>query len=1080
MSVFVSRSLRGVLGLMSIIALSSLPVTAKTHRTVYTDAMIQKAKQKIATEAWAKEQVADYEKKSQFLVKMSDEELWNFIPPAEQFRALNVHFGSDCPVHGAEIHRKGGHYPWIMSRDKPFKVECPIGHEVYPSNDFKPWWTEGKSPVTPENSSPQEKYVDNGAGWVDEKGERYWFVAHYMFWQRWRGDVLPGIENLSQAYLLTGNPVYGHKCAVMLARLAQEYPQMDYLKQAYHHDYPTKVRGKILDYIWETSTVNSLAKAYDAAYPATDLSQDAELSTFLQSKGVTNLRASVEKNIITVMIDALMDNTIRGNMGMPQRAMAGLALVLDNDDPGKGHTTKELVDWILRTEPGKTTGETEALFYNGFYRDGHGGESSPGYSAGWNGNFYTVAKDMDRLGVDLFTRPKMKKMADILLDMTVANKFSPSIGDNGSAKGAGRLWSAGVFKEAWLRYRDPRYAQALRLMNFKDQSLWEDSVEEEVKTASAGMGDEIALSSRNLGGYGLAILETGKGDDRRAISMYYGSAAGGHGQRDRLTTESWFYGKTMMSDHGYPAHWLPKNPYWTANTISHYAVVVDKKWQQTYLGGHLDLLADSPTARVMEASAESVYPKDVSRYRHTTAMIDMSPSRSYLFDVWRVRGGAQHDWSFHGFPFADFSAPTLDWSETQKTGTLAGPDVKFAEEKAPDRPSGFQYLFNVQKATPKRTFLSEWKSSQDDTALRMTLLNPPSEVFAADCEPELQPGAPEAMKYLIARRTSVEGKKDLNSTFAAVIEPVKGKNSIQSSQALVPLSPNADFAGARVDYIDDSKTLKTDYILSGLDAKKVVKLPDGLEFAGQFGIASEDRLLLVNGTKLRYGNYLLEAKPVPAKIVSLNAATNEITLDALFPANTLAGKIVTISNSLHSTSYTIHSATSNGGKTVLNFGDVLPIVGEGHVTGVDMAKGTVTTDTVLLGHARVDGGLHTGRWLTDTKRQVTLKIKKFSGTVFQLESKIPEGAFADGRFFIVDFGSGDKVEVPSIQSVQREANGQYRIQSTLPFTLTLPADTTYTISGQNKEFIAAKGLLKLNLDPSDFANGEIVLKPMKP
>ncbi|MES2463355.1 MAG: hypothetical protein V4671_22505, partial [Armatimonadota bacterium] len=941
---------------MTTIALPLSPVAAKTHRTVFTDALLQKAKQKIVTQEWAKKQLADYERASQFFVNMSDEELWNFIPPASQFRALNVHFGSDCPVHGAEIHRKGGHYPWIMSKDKPFKVECPIGHEVYPSNDFHPWWTEGKAPVTPENSSPHEKYVDNGAGWVDEKGERYWFVAHYMFWQRWRGEVLPAIDNLSQAYLLTGNPVYGHKCAVMLARLAQEYPQMDYLKQAYHHDYPTKVRGKILDYIWETSTVNSLAKAYDAAYPATDPKNDAELSAFLQSKGVTDLRASIEKNIITVMIEALMDNTIRGNMGMPQRAMAGLALVLDNDDPAKGHTTKQLVDWILKTEPGKTTGETEALFYNGFYRDGHGGESSPGYSAGWNGNFYTVAKDLDRLGVNLFERPKMKKMADVLLDLTMAGTFSPSIGDNGSAKGANRLWSANVFKEAWIRYRDPRYAKALTLMNFKDQSLWEDSAEEEIARAAEAIKGEITLPSRNLGGYGLAVLETGTGTDRRAVSMYYGSAAGGHGQRDRLTTESWFYGKTMLSDHGYPAHWLPKNPFWTGNTISHYAVVVDKKWQQNLSGGHLTVLAASPTARVMEASAESVYPGAVTLYRHTTALIDLSPTRSYLFDVWRVRGGSQHDWSFHGFPFADFSAPQVGWSPVQKSGTLAGPAVKFGDEKALDKESGFQYLFNVQRAIHNQPFTSEWKSSNDDTALRMTLLSPASEVIAADCEPELQPGAPETMKYLIARQTGAPGQKDLNSTFAAVIEPVKGKSSIRSSHPLAPLTPNPDFAGARVEYLDDAGTLKTDYVLSGMGAKTSVKLPDGLEFAGQFGVASDDRLFLVNGTKLRFGNYALEAKPVPAKIMEVDAVRNEITLDTLIPSTGLTGRVITISNALHSTSYTVQSATNQNGRTVLGFGDVLPIIGEGHITKVDSAKSLVTTDTVLTGHARVDGG----------------------------------------------------------------------------------------------------------------------------
>lgn len=1071
-----------VLGVIYLTSANSFlcPVAAKTKRTIYTPELLQKAKHKVATLDWAKNQVITLEGKSRFFTQMSDEELWNYIPPAGQLRALNVHFGSDCPVHGAAIHRKGGHYPWIMSRDKPFKLQCPVGQEIYPSNDFQPWWTKSKTPVTPENSSPREKYVDHGAGWVDEKGERYWFVPHYIFWQRWRGDVIPGISILAQAYLLTGKPIYGHKCAVMLARIAEQYPQMNYSKQAYHHKYPTHVRGKILDYIWETSTISNFAKSYDAIYPATALETDIELAAFLKTKGITNLRATIERNIINEMIERLMDNTIRGNMGMPQRAMAGLALVLDNNDPTKGYTTNQLIEWILKTEPGKTTGETDDLFYNGFYRDGHGGESSPTYSAGWNQNFYTVAEDLEPLGINLFARPKMKKMADVLLDLTMIGQFSPSIGDSGSIKGAARTWYPALLQQAWKRYREPRYAQALKQLNFKDENLWEDPIEGEIEQGVKQYGTEINLSSRNLGGYGLGVLETGTGEHRRAVSMYYGSAAGGHGQRDRLTIEAWFFGKPVLTEHGYPAHWLPKNPYWTANTISHYAVVVNRKWQQNVFAGHLNFLATAPPVRVMEASAERVYPADVSLYRHTTAMIDLSPSHSYLFDVWRVRGGTQHDWSFHGFPFTEFSAPQLNWSPVQKQGTLASENVKFGETDAPDRQSGFQYLFNVQRAQAKGDFTSQWKSTVDDTALKVTLLNPPSQVIAADCEPELQPGAPETMKYLIARNIAPIGQTALQSNFAAVIEPIKGTGKIRSAQALQPLNPHPDFAGARVEYADEKGILKTDFVLSGMNAGTNVKLPNGVEFSGQFGVVSTDYLFLVNGTKLHHAGLSIHTQPMLSKIVALDEATNEITLDAKFAPNALAGRVVTISNDLHSTSYTIQSATNRDGKTVLSFGDVLPLIAEGRVTKFDAAKGEVATDTVLTGHGRVDGGRHEGRWLTDAKRTFKRKIKKFNGKVFNLDGPIPNGAFATRRFHIVDFNIGDHVQVPSIQFVRKNGAGQYQVQSTTPLTLTVPAINGESFIGAGATWQPLKttvvgGSLTIRLDPAQFSNGEAAL-----
>lgn len=1077
---------------MCLLGTTPRPVGTKTRRTLYTDAMVQKAREKVTTLDWAKKQVADLEANCQFLVQMSDEELWNFIPPGDQFRALNVNFGADCPVHGAEIHRAGGHYPWIMSRDKPFKLECPVGHEVYPTNDYQPWWIQGKPRVTPENSAPREKYVDEGAGWVAENGTRYWFVPYYIFWQRWRKDILPGIQTLAQAYLLTGKPIYGHKCAVILARISEQYPQMDLRKQTYWGGSPATAVGKLQDRIWETDTTINFATAYDAIFPATAPDTDADLVAFLKTKQIPDLRIAIEQNILQVMAQGIIDNIIKGNMGMHQRAMANLALVLDNSDPDRGHTTREMVEWILKSTPGKlVAGETDELFYNGFYRDGHGSESSPFYSSLWNKDFYSVARALEPLGVNLFAQPKMKKLADILLDLTVADNFTPAIGDSGNIRGGGKLWNIAVFQEAWKRYHDPRYAVALIQLGFQDRDLWADPLEEEIKAATEQYRKEhgttkLAFTSRNLGGYGLAVLERGKDETKRAVSLYYGSASGGHGHADRLTTEAWFFGKPYLTEHGYPAHWLPKNRYWTANTISHYAVVVDRRGQTSSLGGHLEFLAESPTAQVMEASSEKSYGGITSLYRHTIAMVDLSPTRSYLFDIWRVKGGGQHDWSFHGIPFADFSSPQINWSLMQQAGTLAGAMVAFGAKDAPEPDSGFQYLFNVQRGAPGGSFTSEWKSSQDDTALRMTLLQPPAEVIAADCEPELAPGNPREMKYLIARHAGPVEETNLESTFTAVIEPVKGKNRVHTAEALLPVEPTPGFTGARVTVLDDMGTPRTDCLLSALDTTRTVRFSDGLQFAGRFGVASEDTLFLVDGTLLQLGERRIEAKPATAKITALDEKKNEITLDASFAPQVVLGKVVTLSNALHSTSYTVVSATNRGGKTVLSFGDVLPTIARGQVVKADAAKGALVTSTRLSGQSRVDGGQFQGRWLTNTARSFYRQIRAFdadTGT-FQVEGDLPSQGFPDSFFFIVDFGVGDMVAIPSIQSVQQVQEGRYRIQTTVPMILTIPTKKGPCFINRGKGWkpvkTDAKGTLKLRLDPRDFAGKEVLLVTDKP
>ena len=652
--------------LLLALAASCTLLHAKTERTYYTEEKLAGAREKIEKYDWARGQLDGAKSSCEWLLEMSDQELWDFVPPPEALRALNVSFGRGCPVHGKEVFRKGGHYPWIMSRERPFKVKCPAGGEEYPSNDYEPWNLESLSDE-PERGEP---IVDKGAGWVDEAGNRYFFVAHYIFRQRWQNDVLPAVRSLGQAYLLGdrkrshGEPIYAHKCAVLMARLAQVYEGFDYPTQAYHNGrWPAGINGRILDYIWSTGITSNFALAYDAIYPALD--EDADLLSFLQEKGIADPRAHIETKMLQVMARDIMRGFVRGNMGMHQRALANLAIVLDNHDAEAGPTSEEMRDWIM-TGPG----DVEYVLWNGFYRDGHGGESSPGYSSGWCVNFYQIAELLPELGVDIWSNPKLKKMADIGVDLAVTGELCPSIGDAGSILGAGRVgWSNALQGLAFRHYHDPRHAKVLSILGARTEDLWEKAIDDEVAEVVAAEGTDLGLKTRNLGGYGLAILESGERSSRRGVSMYYGHAGGGHGHRDRLTIEMIAHGRPMLTDMGYPAHWGAKAGYWTTNTISHYCVLVDRSWHQTMFPGHLNTLAASPAVQLMDASAEEVtYPGKTSLYRRTSALIDVSPERSYLLDIFRVRGGKQHDWSFHGPPFPEFSVSGAEPGPVQARG----------------------------------------------------------------------------------------------------------------------------------------------------------------------------------------------------------------------------------------------------------------------------------------------------------------------------------------------------------------------------------------------------------------------------
>ncbi|MEA3400058.1 MAG: heparinase II/III family protein [Armatimonadota bacterium] len=645
----------------------------KGARTYYDDATMARMREKLQEHEWARDQAQSLRSAAEWYMSMSDQELWEFVPPPEQMRAINVCIGHDCPFCGPEITREAGHYPWEMDRDKPFKVTCPVCGRTFPENEFEPWNTEGLE-GEPETG---ERIVDNGLGWVGPDGRRYWFVSYYIFWQRWVRDILGGMATLSRAYLVTGEPEYGHTCAVMMAKLASEYRRFDYRTQGYHEG-RFNVAGRISDRIWTTGDDTKIALAYDAIYPIFD--EDQALRSFLAEKGIEDPRHTIEQDMLNVMAEDVMGgvNAV-GNMGMHQRTLCVLAIVLANDDPESGPTTAQMRQWLM-SGPGRV----EDLLWNGFWRDGLGAESAPGYSSSWCRNFYEIADLLPRLGVEIWDNPKLKKMADVGIDTAVCGRWGPDIGDCGGPRGGGPVARhAQLQGRAFTRYGEPRFAKLLAQINATSRDLFTDYFDEEaVAQVVEAEGAEPDLGTRDIGGYGLAVLEAGEGENCCGLTMYYGSAAGGHGHHDRLNIEMWSHDRPMLPDDGYPFPFT-RPDFWrwrSTDTHKHYCVVVDETTHNTRHAGDLNLLVSTPQVQLADASAEIAYPDRVSLYRRTAALIDISPEASYLLDIFRVRGGSQHDWCFHGPIWFDLSIEGGELGPARTEGTLAGPNVPFGTQ----------------------------------------------------------------------------------------------------------------------------------------------------------------------------------------------------------------------------------------------------------------------------------------------------------------------------------------------------------------------------------------------------------------
>ena len=120
----------------------------KTARTLHTDEHVARIRENIETYASARAIADDIIAKAEPWTKRSDDWLYDLPPPADIFRGFHPSFDG-CPIHGMEVMRAPGG-PWKLDVfNRPWKIQCAIGGEDYPSNDFLEYYkTKDKSLLT--------------------------------------------------------------------------------------------------------------------------------------------------------------------------------------------------------------------------------------------------------------------------------------------------------------------------------------------------------------------------------------------------------------------------------------------------------------------------------------------------------------------------------------------------------------------------------------------------------------------------------------------------------------------------------------------------------------------------------------------------------------------------------------------------------------------------------------------------------------------------------------------------------------------------------------------------------------------
>jgi len=958
----------------------------KTGRTFFTEEKIAAARKNIEKYDWAKHIRNTAVEAAERYLSYGSDFLWDSVTSQKLSRSLGVNQIKGCPVCGNRID-KYGNYPWLGDPfNSRWKLTCPSCGSVFPANDFGTYYKSGLDehgffdPVRADKSLlKNELYpdrdagwgVDDGYGWVDPGNKdpetrRYTFIAYYSHWYLWYDGVNSSIraplKAFRDAYIYTGNPRYAQAGTILLDRIADVYPEMDSSifkwEDGFRNSHGGSGQGKILGCIWETGLVNDFITAYDAFFPGMDqpeiigfLNKKAERFCGLDRKeSVYDIRKNIEEGILREVYPAVRTFQIRGNIGMHQSSLALAAVVLD--DPV---VSGQWIEYIFKTQEVNPWGAGNLLktLVNDIDRDGQGDEASPSYNSLWLDSLRLVTDALNgyicNSTLNLYKHVKFRKMFHMQYPLILLDRYTPSIGDTKKAGDPGIICDLETHATGFVNTGDPILAQLVYFLNGNKlegtcRNIFSDC--EKVESEIGKVLDEYGpfkLGSTNMTGYGFTALRSGEKDTKVALWMYYGRN-NRHGHKDTLNIGIHAFGLDLMPDHGYPcfADNNMEKHRWTANTISHNTVTVDQMPQSTHVVGiphHYDGASD---VKLIDVEAPEVYPH-LNLYRRTAVLVRIDGESSYAVDFFRIVGGKEHVFSFHGAE-GEVAADGLNLAD-QVEGTYAGEDIAFASPSCDESSgSGFDYLYNVARDShPEGAFSMDWAirdtwhvlPEPQNIHLRLTMLTPADEIAVADGNPPRnKPGNPEKFKYMLAKRKG----NNLESHFVSVLEPYKGSRTVQSvSRAEVKVGNEIidDFSTYAVKVVLENG--RTDYIINSLNSNEVYTVDNLISFKGFMGICSlkgdrpvyaytyDGTLLALNGCSL----VCSDKGCITGTVVSFTrelSIVNEITvcLKHAYPVESLKGGYIYIQNDgARNAVYEIKGIKRQDGNSyTLNIGDI--------------------------------------------------------------------------------------------------------------------------------------------------------------
>ncbi len=379
---------------------------------------------------------------------------------------------------------------------------------------------------------------------------------------------------------------------------------------------------------------------------------------------------------------------------------------------------------------------------NGFFRQMKTSVNLDGmwYENSWGYHFYTlsamvnIAEGARRLGIDLWPHPRFKAMFTLPVSYAMPDGSLPRFGDDVNTK----MSSA----RQYLEFAYQAYGDESMLPYLTQQPTW--------NTVMFGRDTNVtgkvpALVSEVFKDAGHAILRSTV-EKGLAAAITFGPYGGFHGHFDKLSFVFFGLGKELGVDPGRAAsqaYRLPIHKNWYKATLSHNAVIVDRR-SQAGVSGALKIFNTDETNTIVMTTCDDAYPGT-----RNMRLLLLTPSYLLVFDKLDSDKERRFDWLYHN------------------RGSIAVCDDATTPEKDGDAFPGYEYIENIRKGMTDDIIHIQFKNKDIITHLTMAA-DPQTSVLVGD-----GPGASMNDRVPLSM-ISRHGKQAL---FAAVLEPINKNQS---------------------------------------------------------------------------------------------------------------------------------------------------------------------------------------------------------------------------------------------------------------------------------------------------------------